>query len=91
MVEVPDVLRIRERRQGEDTFANLSTGLSPGEQSAAILTLALETRRVPLILDQPEDELEYSYVVPYYPEEARNEVFAPDPHSHSQCQHSRTW
>jgi hypothetical protein len=49
--------------RGESAYADLRTGLSPGEQSAAILTLALQTRTQPLILDQPEDELGYSYVV----------------------------
>ena len=58
-----DVPRILVRRHGESTYADLRTGLSPGEQSAAILTLALQTRSMPLILDQPEDELGYSYVV----------------------------
>jgi hypothetical protein len=57
--ELPVIL---VRRRGEDTFGNLSTGLSPGEQSAAILTVALQTRTMPLIIDQPEDELGYSYV-----------------------------
>jgi hypothetical protein len=62
-VAVPDVPQILVRRRGESTYADLRTGLSPGEQSAAILTLALQTRTRPLILDQPEDELGYSYVV----------------------------
>ena len=62
-VAAPDVLRILVQRRGETTFAELTTGLSQGEQSAAILTLALQTRSIPLILDQPEDELGYSYVV----------------------------
>ncbi len=62
-VDVPEAPQIRVRRRGEATFADLRTGLSPGEQSAAILTLALQTRTAPLILDQPEDELGYSYVV----------------------------
>jgi len=62
-VDVPDVPRIKVRRDGEDSYADLATGLSPGEQSAAVLTLALQTRSRPLILDQPEDELGYSYVV----------------------------
>jgi AAA domain len=62
-VEVPDTPQILVRRRGEANFADLRTGLSPGEQSAAILTLALQTRTAPLILDQPEDELGYSYVV----------------------------
>ena len=62
--DVPDVPKIMVRREGEhDSYADLATGLSPGEQSAAILTLALQTRSRPLILDQPEDELGYAYVV----------------------------
>ena len=63
VVSVPDVPTIRVRRRGETRYADLRTGLSPGEQSAAILTLALETRKMPLVLDQPEDELGYAYVV----------------------------
>lgn len=62
--DVPDVPKIKVRREGEqNSYAELATGLSPGEQSAAILTLALQTRSRPLILDQPEDELGYAYVV----------------------------
>jgi DNA repair ATPase RecN len=60
---VPDVPRILVRRRREHEYANLRTGLSPGEQSAAILTLALQTRQRPLVIDQPEDELGYAYVV----------------------------
>jgi DNA repair ATPase RecN len=63
VVETPDVPQILVKRRGENTFADLRTGLSPGEQSAAILTLALQTRSMPLVLDQPEDELGYNYVV----------------------------
>lgn len=62
-VEVPDMIKIQVKRRGESTYASLRSGLSPGEQSAAVLTLALQTRRMPLILDQPEDELGYSLVV----------------------------
>ncbi|MBI3028911.1 MAG: AAA family ATPase [Candidatus Rokubacteria bacterium] len=62
-IVVPDVPRIVVRRRGESAYADLRTGLSPGEQSAAVLTLALQTRTMPLLLDQPEDELGYSYVV----------------------------
>ena len=59
----PDVPQILVQRRGETAFADLRTGVSQGEQSAAILTLALHTRAMPLIIDQPEDELGYSYVV----------------------------
>jgi len=62
-VEVPDTLQILVRRQGETTYGDLTTGLSPGEQSAALLSLALHARSMPLILDQPEDELGYRFVV----------------------------
>ncbi len=62
-VDVADVPRIKVRRDGAESYADLATGLSPGEQSAAILTLALQTRSRPLIVDQPEDELGYYYVV----------------------------
>lgn len=61
--DLPEVPTVLVRRRGESTFADLRTGLSPGEQSAAILTLALQARAMPLMLDQPEDELGYSYVV----------------------------
>lgn len=62
-VPTPDVLHVEVRRRGETTYAPLRSGLSPGEQCAAILTLALQTRTRPLLLDQPEDELGYWYVV----------------------------
>jgi ABC-type cobalamin/Fe3+-siderophores transport system ATPase subunit len=63
IITAADVPQIFVRRRRESNFAPLRTGLSQGEQSAAILTLALETRNRPLILDQPEDELGYGYVV----------------------------
>lgn len=61
--EPEPVPKILVRRQGTDKFANLRTELSPGEQSSTILTLALMTRGSPLIIDQPEDELGYGYIV----------------------------
>jgi hypothetical protein len=62
-VVLPDVPEILVKRWGETAYANLRTGLSPGEQSAAILMLALQTRTMPLILDQPEEDLGYNFVV----------------------------
>jgi hypothetical protein len=62
-VSAADVPKILVRRKGESTYAELRGALSQGEQSAAILTLALQSRSMTLILDQPEDELGYAYVV----------------------------
>lgn len=59
---VYDVPEILVRRRGEQNYASLSE-LSPGEQSAALLMLALQTHSLPLIIDQPEDELGYDFVV----------------------------
>lgn len=55
--------KISVKREGTNVFADLTTELSPGEQSSAILTLALMVRDEPIIIDQPEDELGYSYIV----------------------------
>jgi DNA repair ATPase RecN len=56
-------LSILVKRDGSDEMAPLTTGLSQGEQSATLLSIALMTRQMPLVIDQPEDELGYSYVV----------------------------
>jgi hypothetical protein len=61
--ELEPVPKITVRREGTDKFADLRTELSPGEQSSTILALALMARGVPLIIDQPEDELGYGYIV----------------------------
>lgn len=61
--EPEPVPKIKVRREGTDKFADLRTELSPGEQSSTILALALMARGVPLIIDQPEDELGYGYIV----------------------------
>jgi hypothetical protein len=61
--EAEPVPKIVLRREGTDRFADLRTEVSPGEQSSTILALALMARDVPLIIDQPEDELGYSYIV----------------------------
>ena len=61
--EPEPVPKITVRREGTDMFADLSTELSPGEQSSTILALALMARDVPVIIDQPEDELGYGYIV----------------------------
>ena len=61
--DLEPIPKISVKREGTNVFADLTTELSPGEQSSAILTLALMVRDEPLIIDQPEDELGYSYIV----------------------------
>lgn len=61
--EPEPVPQIMVRREGTNTFADLLTQMSPGEQSSAILAIALMAREQPLLIDQPEDELGYSYIV----------------------------
>ena len=61
--EAEPIPKIVLRREGTDKFADLRTEVSPGEQSSTILALALMARDVPLIIDQPEDELGYNYIV----------------------------
>lgn len=61
--EPEPVPKITVRREGTDKFADLRMELSPGEQSSTILALALMARGVPLVIDQPEDELGYGYIV----------------------------
>lgn len=61
--DLEPIPKISVKREGTNVFADLTTGLSPGEQSSAILALALMVRDDPLIIDQPEDELGYNYIV----------------------------
>ena len=61
-----DGLRVRYRRADSGDFKSLSQG-SPGQKSAAILAFLLSYGEQPIILDQPEDDLDnqliYSLVV----------------------------
>lgn len=52
-----DALRVRYRRATADKFVSLSRG-SPGQKSAAILAFLLSYGDDPIILDQPEDDLD---------------------------------
>ena len=52
-----DSLRVEYRRGGTDRFVPIQQG-SPGQKSAAILAFLLSHGEEPILLDQPEDDLD---------------------------------
>ena len=52
-----DELRVEYRRAGEKSFTPIREG-SPGQKSAAMLAFLLSHGEEPIILDQPEDDLD---------------------------------
>ncbi len=52
-----DRLQVRYKQQGESQFRELDQG-SPGQKTAALLAVILELNNDPLVLDQPEDDLD---------------------------------
>ncbi len=52
-----DQLRVEYRRKGEKRFTSITHG-SPGQKSAAMLAFLLSHGDEPIILDQPEDDLD---------------------------------
>ncbi len=52
-----DELRVEYKRAGESAFTPISQG-SPGQKSAAMLAFLLSHGEEPIILDQPEDDLD---------------------------------
>jgi hypothetical protein len=52
-----DGLRVEYRRAGTDRFLPIEQG-SPGQKSAAILAFLLSHGEEPIVLDQPEDDLD---------------------------------
>ncbi len=61
-VDVPPLPRIRIKREGDSTYTNLSS-LSVGEKCSAILSIALLSKGKPLIIDQPEDDLDHAFII----------------------------
>ena len=61
-VDVPPVPSIRIKREGEFTFTDL-TSLSVGEKCSAILSIALLSKGKPLVIDQPEDDLDHAFII----------------------------
>ena len=61
-VDVPPLPRIRIKREGDSIYTNLSS-LSVGEKCSAILSIALLSKGKPLIIDQPEDDLDHAFII----------------------------
>lgn len=61
-VDTPQLPVIRIKREGEDEYTDLSS-LSVGEKCSAILSIALVSKGKPLIIDQPEDDLDHAFII----------------------------
>ena len=61
-VDVPALPTIRIRREGETEYTDLSS-LSVGEKCSAILSIALLSKGKPLVIDQPEDDLDHAFII----------------------------
>ena len=61
-VDIPPVPSIRIKREGESAFTDLSL-LSVGEKCSAILSIALLSKGKPLVIDQPEDDLDHAFII----------------------------
>ena len=61
-VDVPPLPSIRIKREGETQFTDLSS-LSVGEKCSAILSIALLSKGKPLVIDQPEDDLDHAFII----------------------------
>ena len=70
-VDIPQLPSIRIQREGETTFTDLSS-LSVGEKCSAILSIALLSKRRPLVIDQPEDDLDHAFIINSIVEGVRN-------------------
>jgi len=71
IVRVEDEPEIMLKKPDEDKFDPLGK-LSFGEKCTAILSIALLNKRIPLILDQPEEELDHAFVTKDIVESIRN-------------------
>ncbi len=61
-IDVPPLPRIRIKKEGDSTYTNLSS-LSVGEKCSAILSIALLSKGKPLVIDQPEDDLDHAFII----------------------------
>jgi predicted ATPase len=68
---ISDNLAIKFRKEGETDFTNINSGLSGGEQALALISVAMIPKGMPLIVDQPEDELGPSLITHELVEQVR--------------------
>ena len=61
-IDVPPLPSIRIRREGQTEHTDLSS-LSIGEKCSAILSIALLSKGRPLVIDQPEDDLDHAFII----------------------------
>ena len=61
-VDIPKLPSISIKREGENHYTKLSN-LSVGEKCSAILSIALLNKEKPLVIDQPEDDLDHAFIV----------------------------
>lgn len=61
-VDIPQLPSIRVKREGETEYTDLSS-LSVGEKCSAILSIALLSKDKPLVIDQPEDDLDHAFII----------------------------
>ena len=61
-IEVPQLPSIRIKREGETNYTDLKE-LSVGEKCSAILSVALLSKGKPLVIDQPEDDLDHAFII----------------------------
>lgn len=59
---VPDSVTVTLYRQGGEVAGTLGAGLSVGQQCIAVLTLLLAMGDTPILIDQPEDEIDNEFI-----------------------------
>lgn len=61
-LRLPDKALVRLRRHDGTLAGSLEKGLSVGQRCTAIIALALAAGREPIIIDQPEDEIDNEFI-----------------------------
>lgn len=55
--KLQDKFVVKYRKEGDEVYTPIDSGLSGGEQALALLSVAMVPKEFPLLIDQPEDEL----------------------------------
>jgi len=67
-----DKFVISYKKEGEIEFTSIDSGLSGGEQALALISVAMVSKKLPLVIDQPEDELGPALITHELVEQIRN-------------------